>query len=230
MAEEAKWVDQREKWYYEKVAREAIKGMETNGLTAFYVPTQEEACTKILEMIPQGASVGWGGSVSLFNMGILRTLMKSGKYDCRNPFRGGMPPAITREQMLEQMRDTLLVDVYIAAANAITLSGQIVMIDGTGNRAAAMLFGPKNVIIVAGANKIVSNYEMAVKRIRDYVAPMTARMLGFNPPCVEVGHCVPAKDGHCLSPERICHSTIVIDGQQDAGRTTVIIVGEEMGF
>jgi len=234
-----KW-EEENKWLYEKLAKKAVTAIERNKMTACYVPTQAEAKKRILAMIPEGANVGWGGSVTLYNMGILWDLQNSGKYNCFNPFKGfvtgpneRLVQAVSREpeRLLQQMLSTLPTDYYLAGVNAITLDGELVFIDGQGNRAAAMLFGPKKVIVVAGANKLVKDYESAFRRIKDYAVGRTARMLGHDTPCTRTGYCTPAKGlDHCLHPHRICCATVRISGQYDKERINVFIIGEELGF
>ncbi len=240
MDKEIKWLDQRKEWHYPRLAEKAMQSLEKNNFSTHYFGTVEEAKAGIMEMIPEGSTVGWGGSVTLYNLGILYDILKSGKYDCRNPFKdfiaGDQPLAQSvrddegRLRMREQMRESLLVDVYLSGTNAITLDGELVNVDGMGNRVAAMLFGPWKVIVVAGANKIVSNMDVAIERIKDTAAPMTARMLGHETPCTKIGTCVPAKGGHCYHPHRICCGTVTINGQYDKDRIHVVIIGEELGF
>ena len=234
-----KW-EEENKWLYEKLAKKAVTAIERNNMTACYVPTQAEAKDRILEMIPEGTTVGWGGSVTLYNMGVLWDLQESGKYRCFNPFEGfvaspdeRLVQAVSREpeRLYQQMLSTLTTDYYLAGANAITMDGELVLIDGMGNRAAALLFGPKKVIVVAGANKIVKDYESAFRRIKDYAVGRTARMLGHDTPCTRTGYCAPAKGlDHCLHPHRICCATVRIAGQYDKDRINVFIIGEKLGF
>jgi hypothetical protein len=241
MSQEVKWLDQRNSWYFPTLAEKAMKSLEKNNFSAHYYSTKDEAKAAIMGMIPEGCSVGWGGSVTLYNMGILYDIYNSGKYECHNPFQGFVSddqPYLAetvrnlegRRRMRELMRESLLVDVYLASTNAITLDGELVNIDGMGNRVAAMLFGPWKVIVVAGTNKIVSNMDAAMDRIKTMTAPMTAKMLGHHTPCATVGTCVPAKGGHCLHPHRICCGTVTINGQYDKDRIHVVLVGEDLGF
>jgi len=241
MVKEIKWFDQKKQWHYPSLAERAMKSLDKNNFSTHYFDTVEEAGAGIMEMIPEGCSVGWGGSVTLYNLGILHDMQKSGKYQCHNPFEDFISndqPHLAqsvrdengRHRMREQMRETMLVDVYLTGTNAITLDGELVNIDGMGNRVAAMLFGPWKVIVVAGANKIVSDMEAAMRRIKDMAAPMTAKMLGHDTPCTKIGTCVPARGGHCYHPHRICCGTVVINGQYDKDRIHVVIVGEDLGF
>jgi L-lactate utilization protein LutB len=241
MNHEAKWLEQRQRWHHERLAEKAIQSLEKNNFSTHYFSSSEEARTGIMEMIPDGCSVGWGGSVTLYNMGILYDIQKSGKYECHNPFQNFVSedqPHLAktvredegRLRMRKQMRETMLVDVYLTGTNAITLDGELVNVDGMGNRVAAMLFGPWKVIVVGGANKIVSDLKTAMKRIKDMAAPMTAKMLGHDTPCTKIGTCVPAKGGHCYHPHRICCGTVTINGQYDKDRIHVVIVGDELGF
>jgi hypothetical protein len=241
MSKEVKWEDQRNRWHYPALAKKAIKSLEKNNFSTHYYSTMEEAKKAIIEMIPEGCSVGWGGSVTLYNMGILYDISNSGKYECHNPFQGFVSeeqPDLAetvrklegRKRMRELMRESHMVDVYLASTNAVTLDGELINIDGMGNRVSAMLFGPWKVIVVVGANKIVSNMDAAMERIKIMAAPMTAKMLGHETPCATVGTCVPAKGGHCLHPHRICCATVTINGQYDKDRIHVVIVGEDLGF
>lgn len=241
MGKEVKWLEQRKSWHYPSLAQRAIESLEKNNFSTHYFATAEEAKPAIMDMIPEGSSVGWGGSVTLYNLGIIYDIYKSGKYECHNPFEdfvSGEQPYLARAsrgdegraRMRQQMRESVMVDVYLSGTNAITLDGELVNIDGMGNRVAAMLFGPGKVIVVAGANKIVSNLDVAMRRIKDMAAPMTAKMLGHEPPCTKIGTCVPAKGGHCYHPHRICCGTVILNGQYDKDRIHVVIIGEELGF
>jgi len=133
--------------------------------------------------------------------------------------------ASTSEEVWRLKRAALLSDWYISGSNALSQEGHIVNIDHSGNRVAALVFGPSNVIIVVGENKIVPTLDDAIKRARNYAAPRNARRAGMSPPCSKIGSCV-----DCRHPERVCYNLLVTEGQSDPMRMKVIIVAEERGY
>jgi len=195
-----------------------IKNLEKNNMNAFFVETRKDAVAKALELIPEGASVGFGGSETLEQIGIFQEIEKRNfKFiDRRN--------AKTREENIQMRKQTLLADVFLTSSNAVTRDGKLVNVDGTGNRVAAMIFGPEKVIVIVGKNKIVENEDDAIKRIKTIAAPTNAKRLGRKTPCVATGRCM-----DCNSPERICCTTVV-QGWQTKPRINVIIVNEELGY
>jgi len=178
-------------------------------------------------MIPEGAVVGFGDSLTLRQIGVLDALAK-GNYTFLNPWR----PGISVAENIRLKKRALTSDVFVTSTNALTLDGKIINVDGHGNRVAAMLFGPDKVIIVAGINKIVKDLEEALKKIRNKTAPATVkRHADFDPmpPCGITGVC-----SDCSSPWRICNKTVIIEREYDNNKykpmITVIIVGEELGI
>lgn len=255
-ARKDKWADVK-KWFIEKQAQTVIKNLEKNYMKGFYVPNREEARKKIMEMIEaelsEGGTIGWGGSVTLRNLGILRDLQKNGKYECLNPFRGlvsdeekhvarvwmGVEGAL--EKTMDAWRKCLSADVYLTSTNAITLKGAIVNCDGYGNRVAAMMFGPKKVIVVTGYNKIVKDIPEALERVKNMVTPKLVKMMTggpkkgeekFFPACVRLGRCAgdPRTLRGCGAAYRACGMTSIIEQPHTPDRITVIIIGEELGF
>lgn len=134
-------------------------------------------------------------------------------------------PGLTPEQVFHLRRETLLCDVFLCSTNAITRDGKLVNIDGIGNRLAALTFGPRKVIVVAGVNKIAKDVEQALERVRDYAAPLHARRRAHKTPCVRTGAC-----SDCRSPDRICCVTTIVEFQKEKDRMTVILVGEDLGL
>jgi hypothetical protein len=204
-----------------------IKTLSKNNISACYVRDKEIAFERVMSMIPEGAVVGFGDSLTLRQIGVIEAL-ENGNYTFLNPWQ----PGISVEENIRRKKRALTADVLVTGTNALTLDGKIVNVDGHGNRVAAMLFGPDRVIIVVGINKIVADLEAALKRIRETAAPLNVkRHTGFDPmpPCGITGRC-----SDCASPWRICNKTVIIEREfsnnKYAPRITVIIVGEELGL
>jgi hypothetical protein len=207
--------------------RNLIEKLAENKIPAFYVKSGEDAFNKVMTMIPEGSTVGFGDSVTLRQIGVVDAL-EAGRYVFLNPWR----PGISVEENIELKKQALTSDVFVTGTNALTLDGKIVNVDGLGNRVAAILFGPGKVIIVIGINKIVENLKEALDRIRNIAAPLNVkRHPEFDPmpPCDLTGECT-----DCSSPWRICNKTVIIESQFDNNKyrpvITVVIVGEELGL
>jgi L-lactate utilization protein LutB len=210
------------RWYKEKLAKETIESLEKNNISACYVDTAEEACSKVISLIPQGSKVGYGGSLTLEQLNIMEVLRK-GNYD----FIDRKSPEISEIDNYRLRRESLLADVFLMSTNALTMGGQLVNIDGRGNRTAALIFGPSKVIVIAGINKVVPNIEAAIYRIKNYVAPIHAKRRDRKLPCAKEGRCV-----NCHAPKRFCNSLVITEHQylENKERLMVIIVGEELGL
>ncbi len=184
------------------------------------VRNRSEAAGRIIGMIPNGSKVGYSGSVSLEQTGVLDRLRKGDYvlYDRSKVAKGS-------REAEEIGRLAQHADFFLSGANAITRDGKIVNIDMIGNRVSAQLYGPGQVILVVGRNKIVDNADAAIKRIKTVAAPLNAKRLGKNTPCAKTGVCA-----DCSSPERICCSTVIIERQAKPGRITVLLVDEELGL
>ncbi|MCX8192155.1 MAG: lactate utilization protein, partial [Nitrososphaerales archaeon] len=157
-------------WYNEKIVETTLKNLTKNGFNVLYVPKKEDALKKILEMVPMDAKVGVGGSLTIREMGLIEALKNRG-----NIVLDTWQPNLPKKDELEMRRNHLTSDVFISSTNALTIDGKLVNIDGVGNRVAAMIFGPKKVIVVAGINKIVKDVNEGIKRIRDLAAPLNAK-------------------------------------------------------
>ncbi len=185
------------------------------------VETLDEAKRLILSMIPEGASVALGGSTALGDMGFVEE-MRNGKYkffDRYEPGKKFIPDVV------EIHRQSLLADYYLTGTNAVTENGELVNIDCTGNRVAAMIFGPKRVIIVVGVNKFVKDIDAAFVRLRE-IAPLNVKRIGHTTPCAETGKC---EDCDCKG--RMCnYTTIIHNGWKFEGRISVVIVADDIGF
>ena len=209
-------------WYKEELVRKVIEALAKNNINGLYVRTGAEAREKVLGLIPQGSTVGNGGSLTLEQTGVLEAL-RTGDYNYIDRRR----PDIGVEEQTRLARESQFADVFLMSTNALTMDGKIVNIDGVGNRVAALIFGPPKVIIVAGINKIVPDVDAAVHRIKNYVSPIHARRRDRPLPCAKTGHCV-----DCHVPERFCNAVVTLEHQyqHNKDRITVIIVGEELGL
>jgi len=196
-----------------------MKNLEKNNMNALFVKTKEEALAKILESIPENTTIGFGGSKTLKQIGVRAALEK------RNNKLLDWGNAKSGKEIAEIRKQSLFADVYLSSSNAVTQDGKLVNMDGTGNRVAAITFGPGKVIIVAGKNKIVENEAEAVERIRNIAAPATAKHFGKKTPCAITGKCM-----DCTSKDRICCVKVVHSWQRNSGRITVILVGEDLGY
>jgi len=207
------------KWKYECNGKGIVEILKAKKYNAIYVDNITEAREKVLEIIPKGASIALGGSVTLNEMDIIDTFRK-GDYKLYDRYQNLPFPEI-----VEIMRQSMVADFLVTSTNAITKKGELVNMDCSGNRAAGMIFGPKKVIVVAGANKIVEDIEAAEKRIKD-VAMMNAKRINHKTPCAETGCCQ-----DCDVKDRVCnYMSIVNNGGKFEDRFTVIIVGEEIGY
>ena len=207
-----------------------IEALKSNRMDVHYVRTAEEAKALALSMIPEGSICVNGGSVTLAETGIIDAL-KNGNYN----YVDRMSPDLTQEQKDEAMRAAFGADFYLSSANAITEDGELYNVDGNSNRVAALLWGAKNVIVVAGINKLVKNLDEAVLRVKTVAAPKNAVRLSCNTPCAKLGHCISLErnggmtDG-CKTPARICANFTVMAYQRHASRVKVILVEESLGY
>ena len=184
------------------------------------VENAQEACDLIETLIPTKASVGFGGSVSLQEMGIKERIRQMDVvYQDRDN------PNLSRAELMQVLKEAFTADVYVTSTNAITLQGELYNVDGTGNRVAAMIFGPEKVIVVAGYNKICKDLEDAKRRVSCVAAPMNAARLHKDTPCTKVGECC-----NCTSEQRICDSYVEIRRCHIPGRIHVILVKEAYGY
>ena len=207
------------KKYYEAAAATLIKNLEKRGMEAYYVDNSEEALQKALSFTAPGSSVSWGGSMTITDMGLIDAL-KAGDYVVLDRT---VPK--TDEEKREFFGKVNMCDFYFMSSNAITMDGELLNIDGIGNRVASLIFGPSNVIIVAGMKKVVDNIESAVDRARNTAAPINTMRLNRKTPCTQTGRCM-----DCMSPDCICNQFVVTRRSAPAGRIKVILVGEELGY
>ncbi|AYO31411.1 lactate utilization protein [Biomaibacter acetigenes] len=205
--------------FYEQRCQKAVKALIKNGFDAIYVPTREEAVKKAIDLVPENASVGVGGSVTIHELGIVDALKERGHviFD-HSPLTDPVERNATRKKQLT-------CDVFFASTNALSLDGKLVNIDGTGNRVASMIFGPGHVVLVVGANKITDDLDQALLRAKQVAAPMNAIRLNRKTPCTITGQC-----SGCLSEDKICNVITIIEHRPSMTPFTVIVVGEEIGY
>jgi hypothetical protein len=196
-----------------------FKNLARRNIRGLFAADRVAASQVILGLIPVTATVGFGNSATVKALGLAEALAERGNTVLDKT--SASAPAESRALKLA----ALLADWFITSANAVSLDGRLVNIDHSGNRVAGMLYGPEHVLVVAGVNKVAATYEEALARVRNVAAPQNARRAGFRPPCLEAGRCV-----DCHSPERVCNSLVVIEGQSDPERLTVLMINEELGF
>ena len=206
--------------YYEKRGQILVKNLRARHFDACYCADRKEALSKALELIAEGATVGWGGAMSAQQIGLIDAV-RNGPY--RAVDRERFDTAREREQA---MKDALLSDVFLTGANAISLDGQMVNIDGAGNRVAAIIYGPGTVLVIAGMNKVVDTLEEAVQRARTVAAPMNLqRFEGKQTPCATTAACADCKSVDC-----ICNQILITRHCRPEGRIKFILVGEDLGL
>ena len=208
------------KWVNEEKILRTITSLEKNNMNGYLVKSKEELIDKIISLTNKGEKVSCGGSMSLVETGVM-DLLRSGRYEFLDRAKEGL----SIEDIDRIYRECFFTDTYFSSSNAITEDGELYNVDGNGNRVAALLFGPKKVIIVAGANKIVKNLDEAIKRNREIAAPANAKRLNKNTPCTKVGYCM-----DCSSKEKICREYTVISSQKDKNRIHVIFLNENIGY
>lgn len=207
------------KEYYKNLANTVIKGFSKRHIEGHYCDSVAEAKELALSLVPAGSTAAFGGSVTLDETGVLDALRN--REDITLYDRA---TATTPEENKKIMHDALLCDYYFMSSNAITSDGELVNIDGTGNRVAALIYGPENVIILAGMNKIVKNVEEGISRTRNVASPQNCVRLSKNTPCAANGVC-----GNCLA-DTICDQIVITRASRIPNRIKVILVGEELGF
>jgi len=212
-------MEQYEQWFREKQVERTINALKKNRFEALYVPDSKAALEEVMKRIPDGATVGVGGSVTLNQIGLFDAL-KNRKVQLIWPIQ-----AKSDEERLELTRKSFSSDIFLTGTNAVTEDGKLYNVDATGNRVGAMVIGPKKVIVVCGVNKIVPDIEGAVERVRYWAAPQNAKRLKRKTPCAETGFCA-----DCASPERICNIYVTLAKKPIRTEVEVILVGESLGI
>ena len=205
--------------YYEKRGNLLVKNLKERNFDACYCATREEALKKALEWIPAGATVGWGGATGAMEIGLIDAV-RNGNYTAFDREK-----ATSMDERMQIADQCLRADVFVCGANGLSMDGEMVSIDGIGNRVAAIIYGPKTVLVVAGMNKVCDDLESAITRARTVAAPMNQQRFLGKTPCAVTGVCA-----DCKSPDCICNHIVITRHCRPAGRIKFILVGEELGF
>lgn len=212
-------MNEMKKAYYEKRGQVLVKNLRSRHFDAYYCDTKAEALERALELIPEGATVGWGGAMSAQEIGLMDAV-KAGKYRAID-----RDTASTPEERSAMMKQAMLADVFISGANGLSMDGQMVNIDGAGNRVAAIVYGPESILVIAGMNKAADTLEDALTRARTVAAPLNAQRFPIETPCKAAGSCA-----DCKSPSSICNQILITRHCRPAGRIKFVLVGEDLGL
>ncbi len=204
---------------YEKFSKTIIPKFEARGFSGYYCNTKEEAAKLALSLIPQGSSIAWGGSESIKECGLM-TLLNNQDYQLLD-----RATAVTEEEKEAMYLKHMSSDVFLMSTNAFTEDGQLVNIDGNGNRVACLIKGPKSVIVIAGMNKLSSSVDEGIHRTFQQAAPPNAERLGLTTPCGRFGKCTDCLDDNCM-----CSQIVITRMSREKGRIKIILVGEELGY
>ncbi len=203
----------------QSVIQQTVLNLKSNGFTVKYFEDSQTAKAAILQEVAPDQTAGFGGSMTVEALGIYDALKAGGNvvYNHGKPSEG-----LDRSTLLKH---AAVADIYFSSTNAITVSGSLINIDGTGNRLSGLLFGHKRVIIIAGVNKIAGSLDEAWIRIKNVAAPANAKRLNRNTPCAASGKCM-----NCNSSDRICKATLMIDRQPNAVPITIYLINENLGY
>lgn len=208
-------------WTWEQKCQRAVESLCKNGFTSAYCQTAEDARRYILEAAAEATTIGFGGSMTIADLGVQQELAGQGKEILNHS-----TPGLSLEQRLEIMRRQLTCDLFLSGSNALTVSGELINIDATGNRVAAMFFGPRTVIVVVGRNKLVDGTpQEAIQRVKQWATPPNAKRLNFTTPCAKTGFC-----SNCNSADRLCRVTTIIDRKPRFTDLRVLVVNDDLGL
>ncbi len=206
--------------HYETLAATVIRNLSRRQMDGFYCTTIEEAEKKAFSFLTPDCTVAFGGSMTLADIGMLTALRHNPHIRLLDRAKAASP-----EETKKIYHDALSADFYFMSTNAITADGELVNIDGTGNRVAALIYGPENVIIMAGMNKVTRDVSEALSRVHNTATPMNCKRLNKSTPCAATGLCA-----DCLSPDCICNQTVITRRSGIPGRIKVILIGEDLGY
>lgn len=211
-------------YYWNSRLNNLAEALEANNFEVFIAENTIDAKEIVTEkIIPElkPASISWGGSMTFTGTGLYEYLISQDKIAVIDPAEKD----ISLEEKMERRRRALLVDLYFTGSNAVTEDGSLVNLDMIGNRIAALTFGPKNVVVLVGRNKITVDLEEAMNRIKDYAAPVNAIRLDMKTPCVKTSECQ-----NCSSPQRICNTWTVTEKSFPDKRVKVVLINQELGL
>ena len=208
------------KAFFQKKGTQLVKNLQSRHFEAYYCDTKEDALQKALDLIPEGSSIGWGGTVTAEEIGLIDAV-KAGSYKVYD-----RATATTAEDRDTIQRQAMFADYFLTSANGLSLDGQMVNIDGFGNRVSAIICCARNVLVIVGMHKVTDSLEEAVKRARTVAAPMNKQRFGVtDTPCCATGYCHDCKSEGC-----ICNHIVITRHSRPTGRIKFILVGEEVGF
>ncbi len=204
----------------ENQAKSIISALEKRNMTGHYCESKEDCLALVLSLMPEGSTAAWGGSESIKECGIPAALQESGRYTVYDRSKYTSPA-----QQKEFYALAFQSNYFFMSTNAITLDGELVNIDGAGNRLSSLIFGPDHVIVVAGMNKVVADVQEGFNRTRNIASPPNTVRLGKNTPCAVTGKC-----GDCMSPDCICNQIVITRRSREKDRIHVILVNDNLGF
>ncbi len=204
---------------FKQTAASMIQNLSLRGMDGYYFENIEDVHTRIQTLIPNGSSVSWGGSITLQECGII-DLLKKGNYECLDRANAKSP-----EEQRALYGKIATCDYFFTSTNAITLNGELVNIDGIGNRVSCLIHGPQNVIVVVGMNKIVPSIETGILRAQNIAAPPNAQRLNRNTPCYKTGKCE-----NCYSADSMCSQIVITRRSSIYGRIKVLLIADNLGF
>lgn len=213
-------MDKNTNWYLDEQMKRTKTALEKCNYEVYIEENAQDMINRVTSIIEDGSVVSFGGSMTLIESGLLDKLHQK-NINLLDRYKQGL----TADDIGKLYRETFFADYYISSTNAITENGELVNMDGTGNRVAALTFGPRKLIIIAGSNKIARNLDEAYSRVRQYASPVNARRISRKTPCTVDGKC-----HDCSSNERICNHYVVTYRQNVKGRGIVILVKEKMGY
>lgn len=205
----------------ELVCLRTVNALQEHGFTAVYCASASQVADYLIQSATQAKTIGFGGSLSIADLDINSKLSASG---AELLVHGN--PDLSPEEKTSIMKRQQTCDLFLCGVNAVTTSGEIVNIDGIGNRVASSIYGPTKIIMIAGRNKIVEgDVADAIRRVKVYAAPTNAMRLNKNTPCAKTGACA-----NCNSPDRICRVTVILERKPSRSDITVLVVNQDMGF
>ncbi len=202
-----------------KLADKVISGLAKKNMHGYFAASKEDALRIALELIPEGSSIGWGGSVSVDEIGLREAVCK-GNYRVFNRDKAQTP-----EERRNMELATFGADIFLCSTNAITEDGTLVNLDGNSNRVAAICYGPQKVIMIVGMNKVMKDLDAAISRVRSVAAPCNVQRFPIDTPCKKTGACI-----DCQSPDTICCQMLITRHSRHADRIHVILVNDNLGF
>lgn len=205
---------------YKALGNTMIKNFKKRNIEAFYCEDSASAVALAMELMKDGGTVGKGGAETISEVGLLDAVKSAEHLTFID-----REVAKTPEEKKQIYFQTLQCDYFLMSSNAITVDGELINIDGNGNRVACLIYGPEKVIVIAGMNKVVDDVDSGVARVQNFAAPANAARLGTRTPCATLGHC-----GNCHSEDCMCAQIVITRHSRDKDRIKVILVGEELGF